>query len=93
MKRYNGPVSSGVCTLFQKIIWFILVSLIAIGIAMCSNTTVTANANANEFFQRIDAQEWIELKTQVNDLEERVNLMGDSLATAIQLIDEMEMRK
>ena len=53
MKRYNGPVSSGVCTLFQKIIWFILVSLIAIGIAMCSNTTVTANANANEFFQRI----------------------------------------
>jgi len=44
MEKYGEPVSMGICTWYQKLMWLIIVMLIAIGIGYCSQPNVsTAN--------------------------------------------------
>ena len=41
MEKYGEPVSMGICTWYQKLMWFIIVMLIAIGIGYYSYPNVS----------------------------------------------------
>lgn len=55
MEKYGEPVSMGICTWYQKLMWFIIVMLIAIGIGYCSYpNTLTVNAQKTTFEEKVN---------------------------------------
>lgn len=60
MEKYGEPVSMGICTWYQKLMWFIIVMLIAIGIGYYSYPNVSI-VNA-----QVTLSQQLEMLTEAN---------------------------